>query len=67
MCIRDRVYVDGVVDGDEVVDLSDDPHIVGVVYRGTHHVGVAVDVVIELLGAGGEGEDLAALVNGRCV
>ena len=57
-----QVQVHRVVDGDEVVDLADDPHVVGVVHRGGHHVGVAVHVVVQLLGAGGEGVHLAALV-----
>ncbi len=60
--LAEQVHVDGVVDGDEVVDLGDDPDVVGVVHRGAHHVGVAVHVVIQLLGAGGKGEHLAALV-----
>ncbi len=64
--LTEEVYVHGVVDGDEVVDLGDDLDVIGVVHRGSHHVGVAVDVVIELLGAGGKGEDLAALVQGPC-
>ena len=61
--LAEEVHVDGVVDGDEIVDLGHDPHVVGVVHRGRHDIGVAVDVVIQLLGAGCEGEDLPALVH----
>ena len=57
--LAEQVQVHRVVDGDEVVDLADDPHVVGVVHRGGHHVRVAVHIVVQLLGAGGEGVDLA--------
>ena len=57
-----QVAVDGVVDGDEVVDLGDDEHVVRIVDRRTHDLGIAIHVVIELLRAGGEGKDLTALV-----
>src|SRR5699024_6733128 len=36
--LAEQVQVHRVVDGDEVVDLADDPHVVGVVHRGGHHV-----------------------------
>ena len=62
--LAEEVQVHDVVDGDELVKLGDDAHVVGVVHGGAHDVGVAVDVVIQLLGAGGEGEDLAAIVHG---
>ena len=63
--LAEQVDIHGVVDGDEVVELSDDPHIVGVVYRGSPCTsGLRFEIVVELLGAGGEGEDLAALVDG---
>ena len=39
-------------------------HVVGVVHGGAHDLGVHAHIVIELLGAGGEGEDLAAIVQG---
>ena len=60
--LAEQIHVDGVVDGDEVVDLADDVDVVGIVHRGAHHVGVVVHIVIQLLGAGGKGEHLAALV-----
>ena len=60
--LTEEVAVDGVVDGDEVVDLGDDKHVVRIVDRRTHDIGIAIHVVIELLRAGGEGKDLTALV-----
>ena len=62
--LAEQIHVNGVVDGDEVVDLSDDPDVIGVVHRSAHHIGVAVHIVVQLLGAGGKGEHLAALVQG---
>ena len=60
--LTEQIAVDGVVDGDEVVDHRDDVHVVRVIDRRTHDLGIAIHVVIELLRAGGEGKDLTALV-----
>ena len=60
--LTEQIAVDGVVDGDEVVDLGDDKHVVRIVDRRTHDLWIAIHVVIELLRAGGEGKDLTALV-----
>ena len=60
--LAEEVAVDGVVDGNEVVDLRDDVNIVRVIDRRAHDVRVAVHVIIELLRTGGKREDLTALV-----
>ena len=39
-------------------------HVVGVVNRSAHDVGVLVHVVIQLLGTSSESEDLTAIVQG---
>ena len=36
--------------------------VIGIVHRGSHHVGIAVHVVIQLLGASRKGKDLAAFI-----
>ena len=61
--LTEEVAVDGVVDGNEVVDLGNDMNIIGIIDRSAHDGRVAVHIIIELFGAGGKGEDLAALVN----
>lgn len=60
--LTEEVAVDGIVDGNEVVDLRDDVNIVRVIDRRAHDVRVAVHVIIELLRTGGKREDLTALV-----
>lgn len=64
----EEVAVDGIVDGNEVVDLRDDVNIVRVIDRRAHDVRVAVHVIIELLRTGGKREHLTALVEllGAC-
>ena len=58
-----EVHIHGVVDGDKVIQLGDDLNIVGVIHRCGHHIGVLLDVVIQLLGAGSKGIDLTASVH----
>ena len=62
--LAEQVQVDDVVDGDELIQLGDDVHVVGVVNRSAHDVGVLVHVVIQLLGTSSESEDLTAIVQG---
>ena len=57
-----EVHVDGIVDGDKVIDLGHHADIVGVINGSGHDIGVTVDLVIQLLRAGCESKDLAALV-----
>ena len=63
-----KIHVNGVVDGDKVVQLGQDAHVVGVVHRRGHHGGVA--------GGGGEPTDVDRAVakliveqipNGACL
>lgn len=55
-----QVDVDGAVDGDEVADGGDGVNAVHIVHGSAHALGVVVDKVIQLLGAGAEGVDLTA-------
>ena len=58
-----QVHINSVVDGNEVIQLRDDIYIVGVVDRCSHDVRIFLDVIIQLVCAGREGEDLTALVH----
>ena len=58
-----QVNVNGVVDGDKVIQAADHPHIVGVINGYRHTLRIVIQVVVHLLGAGTERIDLAAVVN----
>ena len=58
-----QVNVNGVVDGDKVIQAADHPHIVGVINGCRHTLRIVIQVVVHLLGAGTERIDLAAVVN----
>ena len=60
--LAEEVHIHGAVDGDEVILGGDVGDVVDVVDGSAHALGVVVQIVIELLGAGGEGVGLTALV-----
>ena len=60
--LTEQVDIDGVVDGDEVVEGGDAADVVGVLHGSGHALRVVVEVIVHLLGAGTEGVDLTALV-----
>ena len=60
--LAEQVDVHRIVDGDEVVQCGDAADVVGVIDGSRHTLGVVVEVVVHLLGAGTEGVDLTALV-----
>ena len=47
-----QVNVNGVVDGDKVIQAADHPHIVGVINGCRHTLRIVIQVVVHLLGAG---------------
>ena len=57
-----QVDIHRVVDGDEVVQSRDAADIVGVIHGGGHALGVVIEVVVHLFGAGTERVNLTALV-----
>ena len=61
--LAEQVDIHSVVDGDKVVQRADAANIIGVIHGSTHAGGVAVQEVIQLLGACTEGIGLAALVD----
>ena len=58
-----EVHLQRRVDGDHLVVLADDEGVVGVITGMHHHVGVAVDEVVELAGPHEEGGDELARVD----
>ena len=60
--LTEEVHIHSVIDGNEVIQLGDHLHVVGIIHRGSHHVGVFLNVVIELLGTGSERVHLTALI-----
>ena len=58
-----EVQVHAVVDGNVVVQGGNGADVVGVVHRHGHALGVVVQEVVHLLGAGAESEGLAVLVD----
>ena len=58
-----EIEVNGIVDRHEMIDLGDGAGVVGVADRCGHDRRIFVDVIIELFGARGEGEDLPTAVD----
>ena len=60
--LSEQVHIDGVIDGNKVIDLADNVDVIGVIHRSGHDIRIPVDIVVELLGTGSESKDLAATV-----